>query len=141
LRTSSRPIGTERLEEFLDHQWGSRAPRTYKENLSITKDFFQWQVKRGRLHGDPTLLIERAKSREVYRTSFTSSQRRAILAGNDSLRDSIALRLLLDYGLRKGSVRAVQPKSWPTTPPITTTANRFNRLHRKAPAFAGAFGS
>jgi len=32
-------------------------------------DFFQWQVKRGRLHGDPTLLIERARSRQVYRTT------------------------------------------------------------------------
>src|SRR5438270_13501461 len=25
------------------------APRTYNKNLSILKDFFQWQVKRGRL--------------------------------------------------------------------------------------------
>ena len=78
--------------------------------VSICKDFFQWQVKRGRLHGDPTLLIERAKNREVYRTTFTPDQRHAILAGSDSLRDSIALRLLLDYGLRKGSLRAVQFK-------------------------------
>src|ERR1700730_10578376 len=100
--------GTERLEEFLDHQWGAGAPRTYNKNLSICKDFFQWQVKRGRLHGDPTLLIERAKSREVYRTTFTTDQRHAIIAGQDSLRDRIALRLLLDYGIRKGALRAIQ---------------------------------
>src|SRR5438874_182690 len=104
------PAGTERLEEFLDQQWGSRAARTYNKNLSICKDFFQWQVRRERLHGEPTLLIERARSREVYRTTFTPDQRHAILAGTDSLRDSIALRLLLDYGLRKGSLCAVQFK-------------------------------
>jgi site-specific recombinase XerC len=104
------PAGTERLEEFLDHQWGSGAARTYNKNLSICKDFFQWQVKRGRLHGDPTLLIERAKSRQVYRTTFTSDQRRAIIAEQDSLRDRIALRLLLDYGLRKGALCAIQFK-------------------------------
>jgi integrase/recombinase XerC len=104
------PTGTERLEEFLDHQWGDGAPRTYNKNLSICKDFFQWQVKRGRLHGDPTLLIERAKSRQIYRTTFTADQRRAIIAGQGSLRDRIALRLLLDYGLRKGALCAIQFK-------------------------------
>lgn len=104
------PAGTDRLEAFLDAQWGSRAPRTYNKNLSICKDFFQWQVRRGHLHGDPTLLVERARSRQVYRTTFTGDQRRAIIAEQLSLRDRLALRLLLDYGLRKGALRAVQFK-------------------------------
>jgi site-specific recombinase XerC len=104
------PAGTERLEAFLDHQWGSGAPRAYNKCLSVHKDFFQWQIKRGRLHGDPTLPIERAKARGVYRTTFTADQRRAIIAEQASRRDRIALRLLLDYGLRKGALRAVQFK-------------------------------
>ena len=102
------PVGTERLEEFLDAQWGTRAPRTYNKNLSILKDFFRFQVVRGRLHGDPTMPIERARARGVYRTTFTTDQRRAIIAEQDSVRDRLALRLLLDYGLRKGALRAVQ---------------------------------
>src|SRR3954465_11646992 len=44
------PGGTERLEEFLDAQWGAGAPRTYNKNLSIVKDFFRFQILRGRLH-------------------------------------------------------------------------------------------
>jgi integrase len=104
------PTGTERLEEFLDAQWGSAAPRTYNKNLSYVKDFFKFEILRGRLHGDPTLSIERAKARGVHRTTFTTDQRRAIIAEQDSRRDRIALRLLLDYGLRKGAVRAVQFK-------------------------------
>lgn len=104
------PTGTERLEEFLDAQWGSGAPRTYNKNLSITKDFFRFQILRGRLHGDPTMPIERARKREVYRTTFTPDQRRAIISEQDSRRDRIALRLLLDYALRKGALRAVQFK-------------------------------
>jgi hypothetical protein len=55
------PTGTQRLEEFLDHQWGDSAPRTYNKGLSIVRDFFRWHIPRGKLHGDPTLLIERAK--------------------------------------------------------------------------------
>lgn len=104
------PIGTERLEEFLDAQWGEGAPRTYNKNLSIVKDFFRFQILRGRLHGDPTLAIERARARQVYRTTFNTDQRRAIIAEQDDLRDRIALRLLLDYGLRKGALQAVQFK-------------------------------
>lgn len=102
------PVGAQRLEEFLDAQWGSSAPRTYNKNLSILSDFFEWQVKRGRMHGDPTTPIERARSRAVYRTVFTPDQRRAIVAENPELRDRLALRLLLDYGLRKGSLQAVR---------------------------------
>ena len=104
------PIGVDRIEEFLDAQYGDGSPRNYNKNLSILKDFFRFQIMRGRLHGDPTLPIERAKARSVYRTTFTADQRRAIIAEADQLRDRIALRLLLDYGLRKGALKAIQFK-------------------------------
>lgn len=29
------PVGTNRIEEFLDHQWGHREPRTYNKNPAI----------------------------------------------------------------------------------------------------------
>jgi integrase/recombinase XerC len=98
------PVGTERLEEFLEFQWGSRAARTYNKNLSILHDFFVFQVRRGRLTGDPTLIVERAKTRAVMRTTFTPDDRAAILASSPDVRDRLALRLLLDYGLRKGAL-------------------------------------
>jgi integrase len=108
LKDFEPPIGTQRLEEFLDKQWGSGAPRTYNKNLSIIKDFFKHHRLRGALQGDPTLAIERARSRGVYRTTFTPDERRAIVASQDDLRDRVALRLLLDYGLRKGALQAVK---------------------------------
>jgi site-specific recombinase XerC len=104
------PIGTRRAEEFLDAQYGDRAARTHNKNLSILRDFFKWAVLRGELHGDPTLPIERARARGVYRTGFNTDQRRAIIASQEDLRDRTALRLLLDYGLRKGALTAVQFK-------------------------------
>jgi site-specific recombinase XerC len=104
------PAGVQRIEEFLDVQYGAGSPRNYNKNLSILRDFFKHAINRGRLHGDPTLPIERAKPRQVYRTTFSNDQRRAILAQATELRDRIALRLLLDYGVRKGTLRAVQFK-------------------------------
>ncbi len=104
------PDGTMRLEEFLHAHWGGSEPRTYNKNLSIVKDFLKFQRLRGRMDRDPTEAIERAKARQVYRTTFTADQRRAIVASQDELRDRIALRLLFDYGLRKGALTAVQFK-------------------------------
>lgn len=58
----------------------------------------------------PFLRCKRAKSRSVHREIFTPDERNAILASNPELRDKLALRLLLDYGLRKGALQRVQFK-------------------------------
>jgi site-specific recombinase XerC len=110
LKDFEPPAGTERLEEFLHAQWGAGAPRTYNKNLSIVGDFFKWAVLRGEIHGDPTLPIERARARGVYRTTFNPDQIRAIVASQDDLRDRLAVRLLLDFGLRKGALQGIQFK-------------------------------
>jgi integrase len=104
------PVGTQRIERFLDDRWGDQAPGTYNVCLAHVTDFFKYWRRHGRLHGDPTLLIERARKRDPLRTVFTSEQRRAILGAAEEQRDRVALRLLLDYGLRKGALRAVQFK-------------------------------
>ena len=110
LKDFEPPVGTERLEEFLDATWGGAAPRTYNSNLSVVKDFFRWLVVRGELTGDPALAIERAKARDPHRETFSTDQFRAIVASQDDLRDRLVLRLLLTYGLRKGSIRSVRFK-------------------------------
>jgi hypothetical protein len=99
------PVGTQRLEEWLDAEWGRAKPATYNRHLAVMRDFFKWQVARGSLNGDPTTIIDNAKKREVYRTTFNDDQRRAIIASQPELRDRIALRLLLHYGLRARACR------------------------------------
>ena len=124
------PVGTELLEEFLDAQWGASAGRTYNKNLSILRDFFKYHVLRGNLHGDPTLPIERAKRRDVHRERFTSDQRNAILAGNPDLRDRLCLRLLLDYGLRKGALRAIRFEHFDHQRRLLTIFTKGGRVQR-----------
>jgi integrase len=108
IRDFEPPVGTERLEEFLDHQWGHREPRTYNKNHSVLNEFFRFQRLRGELHGDPMLNIRRAKARGVHRSIFSPDQRRAIFAANPDQPDITALRLLLTYGLRKGALQTVR---------------------------------
>jgi integrase/recombinase XerC len=106
------PVGRDRVEEFMDAHWGPdhAEPRTYNSCLSVVKDFFKWQVVRRELLADPTLAIERSKPRQPHRETFSTDQFRAIIAFQDDLRDRTVLRLLLTYGLRKGSIRTVQFK-------------------------------
>jgi integrase len=96
----------------MDAHWGPEhaEPRTYNSNLSVVKDFFKHLAARGELVGDPTLAIERVKARDPHRETFTTDQIRAIVASQEHLRDRIELRLLLNYALRKGSLRAVRFK-------------------------------
>lgn len=64
LKDFEPPVGTQRIEEFLDIQYGDSSPRNYNKNLSIVKDFFKFQIMRGQLHGDPTL-ADRASPRQA----------------------------------------------------------------------------
>ncbi|MDQ2983517.1 MAG: tyrosine-type recombinase/integrase [Actinomycetota bacterium] len=101
------PIGTERLEEFIDEQWGDSAARTQAKNISVLKGFFEWATLSGRLHGDPARPIRPPRRRGVERTTFSPDQERAIFAQNDR-RDGLALHLLLKAGIRKGALQTVQ---------------------------------
>lgn len=49
--------------------------------MTADKDFFRWQVKHGRLKGDPAVLIERARSADVYRPTYADEAARR---GTDS---------------------------------------------------------
>ena len=89
---------------------GQQRAADIQQEPSILRDFFKWAVLRGKLHGDPTLPIQRARKADVYRTTFTADQRRAIVVAQESVRDRLALRLLLDFGLRKGALQRVQFK-------------------------------
>jgi integrase len=102
------PVGTERLDEFLDHQWGDAAPRTYNKNHSYLRSLTKGMVLRGVLHGDPMLPIRRAKARGVHRETFSADQRLTIFAANPEQPDASALRLVLTYGLRKGALQVVR---------------------------------
>ena len=108
------PVGTQRLEEFMDERWGDGAPKTYNVNLSVLKDFFKFACLKGHLHGDPTLPMERHKVRQHHREVFSEDDRERILADGPSdeklLRDRVALHLLLKYALRKDALRRIQFK-------------------------------
>lgn len=108
------PNGTILLEDFLAAPWGKRAGRTYNKHLSVLRDFCRWQFVRGHLVADLTPAIEKARVADIPHDAYTKDERARILAVNPGDREQIAIRLLLDYGLRKGSVLAVRLDSFDT---------------------------
>ena len=110
LKDLELPVGAERMEEFMDERWGGGSRAAYNVNHSILSEFFKWHLRRGRIRSNPMELVDRARKRVPYRTTFTADQHAAIIASADQLRDRIALRLLLDYGIRKGALGKIQFK-------------------------------
>lgn len=126
------PQGTQMLRDFLDHRWPTRAPSTYNKHLSVLQDFFRWLAREELLHGDPAGVLERKregrKERESFeRPAFPAEERAAILRANPDLRDSVPLRLALDYGLRKGALRNVRFQD------LDARARRVTVTHRRKP--------
>lgn len=102
------PAGSLLVEEHLSDRYGHLAERTYNKAHSVLSNFFEWHVSRGSMLRNPILTIERAKPRQARRITFTETQCARILAKNHDTRDQIALRLLLNYAIRKGALRGVQ---------------------------------
>jgi integrase len=134
------PVGTDRIEEFLDERWGSLSPGTYNTALAVTRDFFKWAVLRGKLHGDPTLPIRRHKQGGVYRETISDSSCEGLIASQASRRDRLALRLLLYYGLRKGALRRIQFKHFDHVRKRLTIFTKGSKV-RQVPIPEAAFWS
>lgn len=110
LQDFAPPVGTERLEEWLDGVWGRHEPATYNRHLHAMRSFFRYHVRRGHLPADPTEAIDKARQPERDRETFATDHVRQIIVEQEGLRDRIALRLLLNYGLRRGTLQAIQFK-------------------------------
>lgn len=104
------PSGTRRIETFLADTWGGDdcSGRTYNKNLSVVRGFFGWCADYERLVRDPTRLIEKAKERPFQRKAFSDAEHDQILALNPDPHDWLPLRLLLDFGIRKGALQNVR---------------------------------
>lgn len=124
------PQGTYLLENFLDYGWGDKAPSSYNRHLAALRAFFRFQVMRGRMQKDPTEPIETARKRELYRETFSDGQVQGIIASQDNLRDRIATRLMLHYGLRRGGMLAIQFKHFDHLRKVLTVFLKGGKVQR-----------
>jgi integrase len=102
------PEGNLLVSQFLETRWGTRSPRTYNRSVSIFRRFFVWHVEDGNLNADPMVGIDRKPVEQSDRTAFTPAEVATIFNANGDPRDALPLRLLLDVGVHKGSLRRLR---------------------------------
>lgn len=105
--TLTPPNGAATVDDFIAVHHPGAKPRTINKTIAILGGFFKWCVPRGKISASPIALVERARVEQAARSTFTEDERRRIL---DCVkpRDRVALRLLLDYGLRKAALQHVK---------------------------------
>jgi integrase len=109
LRDLETPVGTERLRECWDYYWGERSPRTRKKIRSVWNDFFDWAIREDRgIRGNPSRAMSAPKGRGVKREPFADSLVEKVVAAQTYLADSLGVRLVLQYGVRRGELADVR---------------------------------
>ncbi len=101
------PVGTERLREFIDNRWGERTGRTRAKVISVLRDFFAYQVREQRLHGNRRFRSSGHGDATPYAEPHRRG-RREDPAACPRQRDRVALLLLFRLGVRKGELGRVQ---------------------------------
>ena len=103
------PVGTHRVEEFMNTPLGRQGTADL-QLLPVGRPGTSSSTRPSSVPSTATLPSLSNGRRRVIptRETFSRDQFRAIIASQDDLRDRLALRLMLTYALRKGSVREVR---------------------------------
>ena len=104
LRDMEPPVGTERVREAWEHQYGERSPRTRSKVLSIYRDFFAWACRERGLIGNPALAIRRPKAPDVDIDTFPPSFVANVIGAQTYPADIVGVTLILRYGLRRSGI-------------------------------------
>lgn len=93
------------LQAYVSARHGATKATTANRRLSVTKRFFRWALREGKLQADPTLQLMPAKTPQRMPKVLSEAQVEALLAAPDvnaplGLRDRAMLELMYASGLR-----------------------------------------
>ena len=89
------------VRAFLDRHWQNKSAATRRQRLAIMRSFLTWLVGEGLLGANPTQNIKPPKLKRKARGVFSREDLDALVAAQPSLRDQVALLLLVWLGLRR----------------------------------------
>jgi integrase len=102
------PQGGGVARRFLDRHWQTSSAATRRQRLAILRSFLAWLVGEGLLGANPTQNIKPPKVKRKARDVLTREDLEALVAAQPSLRDQVALTLLVWLGLRKDELRRLR---------------------------------
>lgn len=104
------PVGTERLRECWEFHWSEATSRTKSKVRSIWNDFFDWAVRERGMTGNPSRALAAPKPRDPERRLFSRTFVERVIAEQTYAADRIGVRLILQYGIRRGELAAIRFK-------------------------------
>lgn len=96
------------VRAFLDRHWASASAATKTQRLAILRSFLAWLVGEGLLGANPSQNIRPPKRKRRVRSALSREDLDALIAAQPSLRDQVALMLLVYLGLRKDELRRIR---------------------------------
>jgi integrase/recombinase XerC len=102
--------GPELVLDFLERNWGDADPHTLDQRTNVMRSFFEWAYRTDRISADPMRKIEkrRRKQQGARRQRIPAGPLARLVAGQDNLRDQVAILLLGRLGLRREDLRLLQ---------------------------------
>jgi integrase len=96
------------VRAFLDRHWQTSSASTRRQRLAILRSFLTWLVGEGLLSANATVNIKPPKVKRKARDVLSREDLEALVAAQPSLRDQVALTLLVWLGLRKEELRRLR---------------------------------
>jgi len=102
------PKGGGVVRAFLDRHWATKAAATRRQRLAIVRSFLTWMVGEGILRANPAQNIKGPKVKRKARDVLSREDLEALVAAQPSMRDQVALTLLVWLGIRKDELRQLR---------------------------------
>lgn len=96
------------LKAFLAEHWKDSARNTKATNSSHVRAFFAWAYENDHLPANPARRLKAPRQQDTERVSHSQETVRALIAGQNSLRDRCGILLLYWCGLRRNELRLIQ---------------------------------
>jgi site-specific recombinase XerD len=109
------PVGTEYLREFLERRWSDAAAATRGHHASVLRAFFKWGVEEKLIAWSPAEPIKGPRIKTRERNPHDRATMFKLLGRQESLRDTVALKLLCKLALRKNELRLAQVRDFDLT--------------------------
>jgi integrase len=102
--------GPELVLDFIERNWGDADEATRMQRFAVLASFFEWAYRNDRISADPMRKIERPRRRHkgARRQRIPAGPLARLVAGQENLRDEVAILLLGRLGLRREDLRLLQ---------------------------------
>lgn len=105
-------VTLEHLREAIDVWWSESAPATRAKVVSVFRTFWQWAEDEGHVPQNPAIRLRRPRKPKHATTLLPVATDARLLGNAPTARDTLALLVLLDCGVRRAELARIQVRDF-----------------------------